>query len=379
MSDKNLYLAHRQWADRPADEGFNAFPPLLDKLQSRYDLSSTVTLNLPEIATEGEINADLEADEVELINPTGERFRFTPWGFRSLCRKVGAHAEFLRKLPAQNVAADLQVLLSGKAAQYEDDADEGGNWTEDQQVLTLRDPEGIRRVRHIGSSRYGRIWDLDVAKWAAGVQDQYSLTVPPAISATPRGLYAGDQDCFFFMVSENAVEVKRPDGTPESLGRGIMVWNSEVGKRTFGLCTFLYQYICGNHIVWGAQDVQTLETRHVGEAFQRATADLMPGVAGYLNSSSQGEADLLNLAMRTRISDSPLEAVRLLRTKGLSKGVAQDVVTLANTDPTNLGLDPLSWMAIVNGVTLKARDLPNGDARTVLQAKGAGFLSALKG
>ena len=72
------------------------------------------------------------------------------------------------------------------------------------------------------------------------------------------GLYASDRDVFMFLIDEDhPIEVRN-----ERLSRGLFIWNSEVGKSSFGLTTFLYRYVCGNHIVWGAENVKEIRIRH---------------------------------------------------------------------------------------------------------------------
>lgn len=362
---------HRNWAERPTDEGFDTIEPVIEKLRARHGRSLEGSINLKNLAHDGDIVA--HGEEIELIQPNGERYHLTPWGFRALCKRIGAHTEFLKKLPAENVAADLKVLLRDTNGLE----DGPSNWDQDQQMLTLGTTEkGLRLIRHIASERYGRIWDLDVMLFVQRIMDEYGFTVPPTWDTRPRGLYVGDQDCFAFLQDESKViELTRPDGTKEGLKRGLMIWNSEVGKRTFGLCSYLYQMICGNHIVWGAQNIQTLETRHVGDALVRATQELMPQANAYLNSSTETEMELLNRAMRVQVAPDGKEAIRVLRAKGgFTKTIAEDAMVLAKTHETNVGLDPLSYMAVVNGLTLIARDEANGDARNLLETRASAFL-----
>jgi hypothetical protein len=54
------------------------------------------------------------------------------------------------------------------------------------------------------------------------------------------------------------------------LSRGFFISNSEVGDASFSLTTFLYQYVCGNHMVWGAQGVKNIRIPHIGDADERA-------------------------------------------------------------------------------------------------------------
>ena len=40
------------------------------------------------------------------------------------------------------------------------------------------------------------------------------------------------------------------------------MWNSEVGKTTLGAGFFLFDYVCCNHIVWGADQYTEIRIRH---------------------------------------------------------------------------------------------------------------------
>jgi hypothetical protein len=53
------------------------------------------------------------------------------------------------------------------------------------------------------------------------------------------------------------------------LQRGVIVENSEVGASSLKLTRFLYREMCGNHIIWGAENVLEIAVRHVGDARQR--------------------------------------------------------------------------------------------------------------
>ncbi len=58
--------------------------------------------------------------------------------------------------------------------------------------------------------------------------------------------------------------------------------------------TFLYDHVCGNHIVWGAKDVKEFRVRHVGSARSRAFSRIQIRLRQYADSSaSEDEAKLL--------------------------------------------------------------------------------------
>ena len=48
----------------------------------------------------------------------------------------------------------------------------------------------------------------------------------------------------------------------EAFAPGFFVWNSEVGRRSFGVQTFWLQAVCQNHIVWDAVEVVEYTRKH---------------------------------------------------------------------------------------------------------------------
>ena len=84
-------------------------------------------------------------------------------------------------------------------------------------------------------------------------------------------LYAGDRDMFIFLADEqNRIELPgRRDGKTGQLARGFFVSNSEVGAGTLKLKTFLFDYVCCNRIVWGAEQFNEIKIRHTAGALPR--------------------------------------------------------------------------------------------------------------
>src|ERR1700731_4921186 len=46
------------------------------------------------------------------------------------------------------------------------------------------------------------------------------------------------------------------------MARGVFVWNSEGGDKTLGLGFFLFDYVCQNRIVWGADQYTEVRIGH---------------------------------------------------------------------------------------------------------------------
>ena len=120
----------------------------------------------------------------------------------------------------------------------------------------------------------------------------------------PAGLYASDRDMFVFMVNEkNPIE----DGRGNRLSRGFFCWNSEVGDKSFGLMMFLYAHVCGNHIVWGADDVREVRIRHVGSANRRAWWEIRRTLSEAVDRSAEEEEGRIRTAQSYRIAGTKEE------------------------------------------------------------------------
>src|SRR5207302_1489157 len=84
-------------------------------------------------------------------------------------------------------------------------------------------------------------------------------------------LFASDRDMFVFLADEDRrIDIPgRRNGSGGSMARGFFVWNSEVGDKTLGLGFFLFDYVCKNRIVWGADQYTEIRIRHTKGAADR--------------------------------------------------------------------------------------------------------------
>ncbi|MCP4203751.1 MAG: hypothetical protein GY769_17675 [bacterium] len=276
----NLYKASNQWATRPADERFGSLVEM-----GRACASYHVTAEEKSLAY-----ADLrvQAHGGELIVPPGPEdapARLSNWAFGQLVglavpRGSGRVASYLRGLPATLAAQNLNYGLKVRA---EVPVPESRSMAQ----LLVHKGNGGTILRAVTSTNYTRFWNWELVDRIQGLD---GWLVPPAYAACadernhpateeelapfgdttiikpgdmigPAGLYASDHDCFIFQV--------RPDRTIQAgpgryLSRGAFFWNSEVGDKSLGVQTFLYDFTCGNHIVWDAEDVHELRISHVG-------------------------------------------------------------------------------------------------------------------
>ena len=164
----------------------------------------------------------------------------------------------------------------------------------DARLLLNGDASGHMTARAITSDRYSRIWNADITARLLDLEAGGVWQPAPAAFDGSRGLYLGDRDMFAFMVdNERRIFETLPGG---GLSRGFFAWNSEVGAASFGIMTFLYEYVCGNHRVWGAKQVSEVRLRHVGEGLDhRAFSTLRATLINYANTSAS-EAQNTNVA-----------------------------------------------------------------------------------
>lgn len=217
------------------------------------------------------------------------------------------------------------------------------------------------------SDKYTRIWNCDVTERLVrlAVEHPEWQPAPPAFDGS-RGLYASDHDIFAFMVDNGRrIFESDPNG---GLSRGFFVWNSEVGAASFGVMTFLYEYVCGNHIVWGTSDVRGLRVRHIGDADERAFRELAGELRRYADSSASEGEERIEQAKRYSLGndkDAVLDAIFGKRIPGLSRKRLDDAYDKAEAHADWYG-DPKSVWGMVNGITEIARDLKHTDERVHL-------------
>jgi len=356
MSEQ-LHEGSRQWASRPDDERFLTLADLKASVLQRKKecwTAAPACRALRVLPTEGNNLA------LEVYDPTqGERRQLEPshWSFGQLCQYGSAPASYLRTLPSELAAINLQWGL--EHAPVRDEA------------LILGRSNGADQLRAMTSTSYGRIWDYQVVEGVEKVNGDGRWQIPAAsyALANPKRattLYASDRDVFIFLVDpQNPIEVP---GEEDPMFRGFYMWNSEVGAAVFGLTTFLYRTVCDNRIIWGATDVQELRIRHTGGAPQRFGYEGAKYLRRYAEESTAKLVQQITAAKQTEI---PINAGKgdtvqdWLQKRGFTKAQAKASVETAQAEE---GQARTVW-DIVNGVTAYARSVAHTDARVDLETK----------
>jgi hypothetical protein len=370
-----LFAASRQWATRPADERFNdietAHAQSLHYAQNSAEKTDVNPASIRAQALDG---------EVKLVGKADRPVDLTHFAFGQLAARIGAPAGYLRGLPATLAAQNLNHGLVAAYGTVQNPA------KDNQSINILAHSNGKQVIRAITSDRYERVWNHEVLERMLDFK-QYGWDTPIAFEhangagwGKPNGthedsIYVSDHDMFTFLVNNNYRLTER--GNNSGLGRGFFVSNSEVGAGSLKITTFMYRYICANHIVWGAKDVAKLSLRHVGDIrskFKQFAATL----TNYANTSaSEDEAAILS-AQTTMLGsdkDEVLDEVFKRLRGDLSQKVISRGYQLALENESTDG-DPHSVWAVVQGITRASQESAFGDERVRIDNAAAKLLQA---
>jgi hypothetical protein len=208
------------------------------------------------------------------------------------------------------------------------------------------------------------------------------LGIKPGDPIAPAGIYASDHDMFAFMVNE---DVRIEDGTDGGLSRGFFVSNSEVGASALKMTLFYYRHVCGNHIVWGAENVIDVNVRHIGDVEGRFAIELEGSVGKYLAASAKEDEARIKRAKAIILGTNPtdiLDGIFKLtgrrRRHGLPEALNLQLVQVALEEAAANPVDgdPYSLWGFAQGLTRVSQTYGWADRRNAIDA-AAGQLLAL--
>jgi hypothetical protein len=120
--------------------------------------------------------------------------------------------------------------------------------------------------------------------------------------------------------------------------------------------SFLYDAVCGNHIVWGAKEVNEIRVRHIGHADHKAFSGIRAELIGYANSSVSDLEAKIKAARAFEFEgvskDDVVDSIVAFATKSkiaLSQKVIGDAYDVAE-ERGRYGSPRSAW-AIANGLT----------------------------
>lgn len=290
-----LTQASAQWMRRPDDERFlslHEMGAMMHDLRerSRSDIVSPRRIEVTPV--EGSNHRGL------LVNDTAP----THFSFGQLCSlasRGASPAGYFRDsgLPAELIADDLNYTL--KFSRFEQD------------IGLLSTPDELRAATGPG---YGRVWNADIIdmlteRFGDGVSGDWRVPgeFGNRVDVTRENttLYASDRDMFVFLADEERrIEVPdRRDGQSGALARGFFVWNSEVGDKTLGAAFFLFDYVCKNRMVWGADQYNEVRIRHTRGAPDRWLEETVPVLEEFSKASAKPILQAIEHAREKALED----------------------------------------------------------------------------
>lgn len=352
-----LFHAHNQWANRPEDERFTSLEEMYTACKGYADTAVEKEIAYSDLRVEA-VDGD-----VQIVGKAGVPAKLTHWAFGQLASRIAAPASYLRELPAtlacQNLNHGLAKLTGAK----------------DKLAQLLFHKNGGLLLRALTSDIYTRVWNYEIAARLIDMQTYGWEIARPDIRVIDQRLpaYASDHDLFVFMrTANNAIEVK---GQSSPCWRGTIWTNSEVGKGSLGMMHFLYNEMCGNHIIWGASEVSEVKLRHVGSV--REKFQLFQAEAFKYEATAAGAEELkIESAQSTLIGGTKQEVLDTLfniKRLGIPRSVLEAGYDACVPDQDG---DPNTQWGMVQGLTRHSQTLPHADKRTKID-EGAGRLLGL--
>jgi len=362
-----LFHAANQWATRPDDERFRTLEDMHAATKAYADIAGEAVVPWSDLRTEA------QGQEVHVLGKVGVQAQLTHYSFGQLARKVSAPAGYLRTLPATIAAQNLNYGLKHK-----------GDSTEAQLLFHAN---GGLLLRAATSTRYERVWNHEVIARLIDFSARHDLVPAQATFSwsdrrpgddqdggtyldpdADRALYASDHDMFAFVMSPERT-ITGPLG--ETLRRGVIVQNSEVGAASLKFMGFLFRDLCMNHIIWGAQEVAEVSMRHVGDIRGRWDSALL-NVRKYLDGSATlAEAKMEELTVQIAgTKDDVLDKLFGIRSLGLSRKALSASYDAVKPDEDG---DPRTVWGMVQGITRESQQQPYAEDRTAMD-RAAGKL-----
>lgn len=394
----NLYDASKQWATRPNDQRHATLEECRDACKAYAD---TAVVSKPTAFSDLRIEAT--DGDLRLVGKTDAKAAITHYAFGQICRNASSPADFVRQLPATLAA---QVINHRLAKTGEETA------KRNQVVLFHQRPGDGLIARAITSDLYDRVWNWEVIEKGLLPLKAYGWRVPPARPATvnqpgtrvataadilpgqedfglsvkvgdliaPAGIYASDHDLFVFLVNPER-GIKAPGG--RELATGCFVEQSEVGDKALNLKWFDYDAVCGNHIVWGAENVKSISVRHLGTKNPKTLDEAVRQFSVALREYEEVGVAEKELKLRKAASfqigatkDAVLEAVfafaKTKRLTAITHARIDAAIDTATVHADRYG-NPYSAWGVVSGLTENSQGA-FGDERTVIDTQAAKVL-----
>jgi hypothetical protein len=369
--------ASNQWASRPDDERFASLYDMRASMHSLRDRSTGDVIS----------NRKLELLPIE-DDPTNRGLRIgidagplaglemgpTHFAFGQLCSLASpgnSPAAYFREsgLPAAMIADDLNYNL-----RFTREVETIGVLGVRGKTNGVGDDVGGGTLRAATGPNYGRVWNAEVVdalidNFGDGTQGKFRVPgeFGQRVTVDKRNttLFASDRDMFVFL----ADEADRIEHAGRSLARGFFLWNSQEGNTSLGLGFFLFDYVCCNRIVWGADKYTEVRVRHTKAAPDRWLEEIRPALLEYASGSSAPVIAAIDHARSVKLEDD-IDAFIANR---FGKRMVAPIMAIHQVEEGR----PIetAWDVTV-AATAHARSIPNTDRRLEVEREAGQLLQA---
>lgn len=295
-----LQQASIQWATRPHDERFanlHDMQSAMTRLRQRSVVDVVSNRKIELTPGNGRRELQIGVDAGPLAGLTMEPTHKSFGQLCSLASPGNSPAGYFREsnLPAAVIADCLNHNL-----RFNRDVESVG-------ILgTGKADTLIGDLRAATGPNYGRVWNSEVVdalveQFGDGISGMWRVPGEfgqrVSITKANTTLFASDRDMFVFLADEE----NRIETAGRNLARGFFLWNSEVGDTTLGLGFFLFDYVCCNRIVWGADKYTEVRVRHTKGAPDRWLEEIQPVLTEYHNGSAAPIIEAIEHARQVKI------------------------------------------------------------------------------
>ena len=427
MSQSNLSVASRQWAEREPSARFwnpadliRHLTPLMQKGSCKVigqpknditdpDIESDYPLTLGELTPVFDAPPVFDAKGnvetggnilVKGPNPQAPAYSMTHHSMSQLCAMAQVPASLVQeRLGLRHPQLALDLLTTTLSDRKDDKV----------KVLIQRTgPNASPQIRAITGVGYSRIWDRDIMR----VLDQamsHGWMIPPARPAdssdprirpatqadllpgvgagggmgvsvgdpiAPAGCYYDDRSSFTLLVNPKRVIDTGDDNG--GLWQAVMVGNSEVGGKPFWTLDCLLEGICGNHICWGVSAISKVKIIHRGDAQYRWQGELLKALDRYSEEDLTRQTETIKAAKRLILGADDKEVMETLygnKRINLSQRVLLAGIEIAKKHTDASGADPKSAWAMVEALTRYSQLSPYADERHRIDVAAGVLLS----
>jgi len=338
----NLTRAHDELFRRTPDECFESLGHLFEHCRRQKEASAE------RWAPPSDFAATVDAGGLTLkLGTDGASLMMNDWSFGQLCKLSGVAKETVNRLsPATARQVFAETLPAGSKPLH---------------LFT----QGSS-LRSLHGTNYTRLYNADLVQALRKFEPDFRPPDKAFNGAT--GLYAGEQDLFCFLIDPVGwIEIEG-----EAFSPGFFVWNSEVGRRSFGIQTFWLQAVCQNHIVWDATEVIEFTRKHTASVNDSMTemCRLIEGLVQKRDQRKDAFASVIAKAMQTKLGDNSDEILKKLASHGVTRSLARQALEFAERRGR------FTLFTLVDALTRLSGEVVNAGDRTAAD-ETAGALLAL--